>query len=456
MKIVIVGDGKVGYSLARQLSKEDHDIVVIDSNPEVLEELLETLDVMTVIGNGATLEVQREANVAVSDLLIAATSSDETNLLCCILAKKLGCRHTISRVRNSAYTQQLQFLRDELGLSLTINPELTAAREIFRLTQYPSFLKRDVFAKGRVELVEIKLSSDNKLVGKRLDGLFDSRLKALVCAVERGDTVTIPKGGFVFQEGDNIIVAAKNSDLAKLIKQLDIAKSKIKNVMIIGGSRISVYCTDLLLKAGVNVKIIEQDAEKCIELAERLPDAIIIHGDGTRQDLLIEEGIRHTDAVISLTNIDEENLIISLFADYLNVSKTITKINRLEYRQLFNDKGIDSIICPKELTTNDIVRYVRAMNNTTGGSVVALHRIFDGKAEALEFIVQPTTLHREVPFSKISIKKNILIASLNRNGNIIIPNGNDCLMTGDTAIIVTTSDRTIENLNDIFTDGENR
>lgn len=451
MRIVIVGDGKVGFALAEQLSEENHDIVVIDSNPKVLQEVLNSLDVMVVNGNGASLEVQREADVGASDLLIAATSSDEINLLCCILAKKLGCRHTIARIRNKDYTQQLVFLRSELGLSLTINPELYAAREIFRIIQFPSFLKLDSFAKGRVELVEFALSPDSRFVGKRLDQLEDVlKVKILVCAVERNDKVTIPKGGFSFEVGDKVTVTAPRSELARLVARLNIAKQKIRNVLIVGGGRITVFLTEELLRSGVNVKIIEQNAERCDELAAKLDGAIIINGDGTRQELLLEEGIMEMDAVISLTSIDEENLIVSMFANHLGIPKTITKIDRSEYIHLFNDRGIGSIICPKQLTTHEIIRYVRAMENTKGGSVLTLHRIVDDKAEALEFIAATKTHYLNVPLSKLKLKDNILIACINRMGQVIIPKGSDFISEGDTVIVVTTVDRKINDLDDIF------
>ncbi len=452
MKIVIVGDGKVGYTLTHQLLEEGHDIVVIDSNPEVLEESLEKLDVMVVNGNGATLKTQGEADVANSDLLIAATSADEINLLCCILAKKLGCRHTICRMRNPDYAQSIQFMRDDFGLSMTVNPELTAAREIFRMLQFPSFLKRDSFAKGRVEIVELKISSESSLVGKRLEQLSDvlKGVKVLVCAVERGDDVYIPDGSFDIQAGDKITVTAPRSELVKLIKALNIGNQKIKNVIIIGGSRIAAYLSDDLIKSGVNVKIIEQNYEKCRQLSERLPGAVIINGDGSLQDFLISEGIEKADAVVSLTNIDEENLIISMYADYCGVHKTVTKIDRTEYIHLFRDRGIGSVVCPKMLTSYEIIRYVRAMENTTGGSVKTLHRIVDEKVEALEFAATQNTKYLGEPLKKINLKSNILIACINRMGRVIIPSGNDYISVGDTVIVVTTADRKFNDINDIF------
>ncbi len=454
MKIVIVGDGKVGYTLTNQLLQEGHDIIVIDNNPDVLEDSLEKLDVMVVNGNGATIKTQTEADVANSDLLIAATSADEVNLLCCFLAKKLGCRHTICRMRNPDYTQSIQYMRDDFGLSMTVNPELAAAREIFRMLQFPSFLKRDSFAKGRVEIVELKISSDSALVGKKLEKLSDilRGVKVLVCAVERGEEVYIPDGSFVIEANDKITVTAPRSELVKLIKSLKVSNQKIKDVIIIGGSRIATYLSDDLIKSGVNVKIIEQNLEKCRQLSERLPNAVIINGDGTLQDFLISEGIEETDAVVSLTNIDEENLIISMYADYCGVSKTVTKIDRTEYIHLFKDKGIGSVVCPKMLTSYEIIRYVRAMENTTGGAVKTLHRIVDEKVEALEFSATLNTKYLGEPLKKINLKNNILIACINRMGRIIIPSGNDYISAGDTVIVVTTADRKFSDINDIFSE----
>lgn len=408
MKIVIVGDGKVGYNIAKQLLAEGHDIVVIDNNPDVLEDSLHKLDVLVVDGNGVTLQTQEEADVANSDLLIAATSADEINLLCCILAKKLGCRHTICRMSNPDYVQSIQYMRDDFGLSMTVNPELTAAREIFRILQFPSFLKRDTFAKGRVEIVELKLTENCALVGKRLERLSDvlRGVKILVCAVERGDEVCIPDGSFELRANDKITVTAPRSELVKMLKALKISNQKIRDVLIIGGSKIAVYLAEELIKSGVNVKIIEQKLEKCRALSERLPSAVIINGDGTLQDLLSSEGIEETDAVISLTNIDEENLVISMYADSCGVPKSITKINRTEYLRLFKDRDIGSVICPKMLASYEIIRYVRAMDNTTGGSVKTMYRIVDEKVEALEFAVTDSTKCIGEPLKK-SISRTI-------------------------------------------------
>lgn len=453
MKIVIVGDGKVGFALTSQLSHEGHDVVVIDNNKKVLQESAERLDVMVVHGNGAGVKTQRQAGVEDADLLIAATSADETNLLCCIVARKLGCIHTIARVRNPEYAEQVYFLKDELGLSMTINPERAAAREISRLLQFPSFLKRDSFAKGRAEIVEMVIREGNILEGKTLSELSQfAKVRVLVCAVKRGDAAYIPDGSFRLMRGDKIYVTAPTHNLARLIKHLGLQTNKIRDVILIGGSSISYYLAADLLLTGIRVKIIESKAERCLGLAELLPKAIIIHGDGASQAVLLAEGIEQTDAVVTLTNLDEENFLISMYANYLKVPKVITKINRTEFNEIFRDKGVDSVISPKLLTANDIVRYVRAMENRTGDSMITLHRIADDMVEAMEFPVTEDTRHLGETLTKIRLKPNLLIACINRRGKIIIPKGDDTIELNDTIVVVTTAERRINELNHIFED----
>lgn len=451
MKIVVVGDGKVGYTLTKQLSQEGHDLVVIDNDPRVLQHSMESLDVFVVQGNGATLSVQQEAEVGQSDLLIAATSGDEINLLCCILAKKLGCRHTIARVRNPDYTKQLALLREDLGLSMTINPERTAAHEIFRLLQFPSFLKRDTFCRGRVELVEVKIREGSPLAGVQLKDFHRvTGVNVLVCAVDRGGQVTIPVGDFRLEAGDKITVTAANTDLAKLIDNLKMTTQKVRDVMIIGGGRISAYLAKLLLNSGIRVKIIERDMDKCRALSEALPNAIIICGDGTSQELLLSEGITETDAVIPLTNVDEENIVLSLYADHMGVAKSVTKINRTEYEAIFRDRGLGSVVSPKLLTANDIVGYVRAMKQSTASAMLSLYRLCDGQVEALEFHAREGTRFLGVPFKTVKLRPNLLIACINRGAEVIIPKGDDCIQAGDNVVVVTTAEQTISTLNDIF------
>lgn len=451
MNIIIVGDGKVGHTLAEHLTEEEHNVVIIDNNAAILAHSQELLDVMVVAGNGASLETQKEAGVQTGDLLIAVTSEDEINLLCCILARKLGCKHTIARVRNPEYSQQMQLLREELGLSMTVNPERAAAHEIYKILQFPAFLKRDTFAKGLVELVELKISEESVLCGTTLEELSRKlKMHMLVCAVERGEDVTIPSGSFRLQAGDIITITAAAYELAALLKVLGLNPNRAHNVMLIGGSRTAVYLAQELIHSRISVKIIEENEARCHELSDLLPDALIIHGNGTNQELLREEGVEHTDAIVTLTGMDEENIIMSLFAKGLGVKKNITKINRSEYAPLFKDKGIDSVISPKLLTSNDILRYVRAMSNTSGGQVVTLHSIIENKAEALEFRIAEDAQYTDIPLMQLRLKPNILICCINRGGKIIIPRGSDVIKANDTVILVTTANRPIVAFKDIF------
>lgn len=455
MKIVIVGDGKVGFALTVQLSKEGHDVVVIDSNKLVLQEAQQSLDVNVVHGNGATLKVQKMANVGDSELLIAATSADEINLLCCIMARKLGCKHTIARVRNPEYYYQLFDLKDELGLSMMINPEHTTANEIYRLLQFPSFLKRDSFAKGRIEIVELEVRDGSVLSGAKLYQMYQLvNVKVLVCAVEREGKVYIPDGNFLLAPGDRLSITASSSDLTKLIRNLRLTQRKVRDAIIVGGSRIAFYLAEKLLANGVSVKLIESNAEKCRELADMLPKATVVCADGSDRSVLDSEGVAQTDAVVTLTDFDEVNLIISMYANFLNTYKVITKINRTEFTEVLNGKGIDCVISPKDLCCNDIVRYVRAMSNrkSTSGTMLALHRIVGDRVEALEFRASKDMPQIGKKLSQLRLRPNTLIASLNRGGQIIIPKGSDSIERGDTVVVVALSDQAVNNLSDIFLD----
>lgn len=451
MNIVIVGDGKVGFALTDQLAREGHDVTVIDSNKLVLQEAQSSLDINVVHGNGATLKIQKMANVPSSDLLIAATSADEINLLCCIMAKKLGCRHTIARVRNPEYFQQLYLMKEELGLSMMINPERTAASEIFRLLQFPSFLKRDSFAKGRVEIVELALRPGSPLIGMKLSQFHQrGKVKVLVCAVERGQQVFIPDGSFQLEEGDKLSLTASSGDLARMLRDLEITQKKVKDAMIIGGSRIAIYLAEELLRAGVSVKLIEIDEARCQLLADVLPKATVIHADGSSRSVLDSEGLARTDALVTLTDMDEENLIISMYANYRGTCKVITKIDRTDFTEALADKGIDCIVSPKELCCNDIVRYVRAMGNPKGESVHALHRIVGDRVEALEFHANEKFSRRGQKLADLKTRPNTLIACINRGGKVIFPSGRDCIQAGDIVVVVALSDQVLDDLEDVF------
>lgn len=452
MNIVIVGDGKVGTAIMAQLADEGHNLVMIDNKAEVLRQSAEDFDVMVVHGNGASLSVLREAGVGEADLLIAATSTDEVNLLTCIFARKLGVAHTIARVRNPEYTVQLSELKEELGLSLAINPELSAAKEIFNVLQFPSFLRRDTFANGRVEIVELKIHANSKLKDIALTELYKiAAVKVLVCAVERQGQAFIPRGDFILREGDRIHVTAAASSLARLVRSLGIEKEKIRSVLIAGGGRICYYLCRMLREAGgMDVKIIEKNPARCRELAELLPDVTIIEGDAGQQSLLLEEGIEQTDALVTLTNMDEENIFLSLYGSFIGVEKTVTKVSRMEYAGVVDAMNVDSVISPRLLISTEVVRYVRSMSNATANGVLTLYSLVEDKVEALEFIAARGTHYLDVPLMNMPLRKNVLIACISRRGHAIIPKGDDVISLGDNVVIVTAAEETVNVLNDIF------
>lgn len=455
MKIVIVGDGKVGFALTEQLAREGHDVVVIDNSKRALVNAAERLDVVSVLGNGASLSIQREAGAGESDLLIAATASDEINLLCCIVAKKLGCARTIARVRNPEYSEQLRFLKDELGLSMTINPERTAAMEIYRMLRFPAFLKRDTYAKGRAQIVEVVLREDFPYYEKPLAQMSEmTRIRALICAVKRGNEVCIPDGSFRLRRGDKIYATAPTENQAGLVNLLGVNIGKVRRVMIVGGSNIAYYLAEQLIASGIRVHIIEQKPERCAILAERLPKAVVINADGSDQQVLRAEGISECDALVTLTNIDEENMIISMYGAHMGVPKVITKINRTEYIEVFRDRGLDSIVSPKLLTADSIVRYVRSMYNAEPEAMQALYRLADGTVDAMEFIASQTTKNLGRTLREIRLKPNILIACIVRDGEVIIPRGDDRIQEDDSVFVAAAAKHMISELNDIFADSE--
>ncbi len=455
MRIVIVGNGKVGSTLTQQLSREGHDIILIDNNPKGLQETIQKYDVLGYQGNGASLTTLREAGVGNCDLLIAVTSEDEVNLLSCVLARRLGNVRTIARVRNPEYVngQQLYLLREELEISMTVNPELAAAREIASMLRYPSFLKHDTFARSRAELVEIKIGSDSPLKGIPLAKLYQTiRARVLICAVERGEEVHIPNGQFILEEGDSIFVTAGTEEMDALIQSIGRPDRQIRNSIIVGGGRLAFYLAQILKRSGIKAKIIEKDHDRCEQLAQELPGTVIVEGDGTLQDLLIEEGLEYADSLVALTNIDEENIVMSLHAIKSGVFKAIPKINREEYASVCQTIGLDTSVSPKLLCANQIVRFVRAMNNSSGEAILSLHRIAHGKAEAIEVRVSGQTRHLGEKFSVIPFKEDILVACIQRNGQLIVPSGSDSFEEGDLCILVTTGDHILSEINDVFAD----
>lgn len=440
MQIIIVGCGNVGSTLTEQLSKEGHNITVIDRVAEKVEAMANQHDVMGIVGNGASFSVQNEAGIEHADLLIAVTMSDELNLLCCLIAKKAGDCHTIARVRNPIYNKEISYIKEELGLSMVINPEQAAALEISRLLKFPSAIKVDTFAKGRVEILKFKVEQGSPLCDCALLEISSAlQCDVLVCAVERGDEVYIPDGKFVLKEKDVISIVASERHANEFFKKIGMAMNRIRSVMVVGGGETSYYLTKMLLSMGMEVTIIEKDKERCNELSELLPKALIIHGDGTERNLLQEEGLEHVQAFVSWTNLDEENVMLSLFAKHMSRAKTVTKIHRIAYDEIINSLDLGSVFYPKYITAEYIIQYVRAMQNSIGSNVETLYRLIENKVEALEFCVGEQSPVVGIPLKDLTLKQNLLLCSINRKGKIITPGGHDTIEVGDTVVVVTTN-----------------
>lgn len=438
MNIIIVGCGKVGAAIAQELNEEDHNLVVIDTKQEALDHLSETEDVMCVHGNGVQVSVLEEAEVKTSDLLIAVTDADEVNLLCCLIAKKCGTKNTIARVRNPEYNHGLHLIKDDLGLSLIINPEYIAAKEMAKLIRFPSAIEIYTFAKGMVELFKIVIPEGSHLDGMWLKNTQLSKNNLRICGVERDDDVFIPDGDFVLQKGDKVSIIGRGNMIAKFTRKLGILSAKSRNVILVGGGKISFYLAQQLLTTGAQVKIIERNPERCQELSETLSEATIIQGDGTDQDLLLEEGIETADVFVSLTDFDEENILLSLYANSVSKCKVITKINRLAFESVIKKMQLGSVIHPKCLTAEYILSYVRGMQNSLGSNVETLYNIFDNRAEALEFRVREHSAAVGVSLTALQLKADLQIACINRKGQIIIPSGDDTIEVGDTVVVITT------------------
>lgn len=439
LNIIIVGCGKVGRALVEQLSKEGHYITIIDKNPEKIQSLTNLYDIMGIVGNGASYSVQMEAGIEDADLIISVTDSDELNLLCCTVAKQVGDCSAIARVRTPDYSKEVSYLRDKLGLAMIINPELEAAKEAARILYLPTALEINSFAHGQAELIKIKVP-----VGNTIDGMTIAHLgrkiapNILICAVERDGEVTIPAGDFTIQRGDIISFAASRKVAKQFLEDIGFKTNQVGNTMIIGGGKSTYYLAKLLMNMGIEVKIIESNRQKCEELSILLPKAIIINGDGTDEELLKEEGIETAESFVPLTGIDEENVMLTLYARKVSKAKVITKINRMTFKTVLNDLDLGSVIYPRYITSEAIVAYVRAKRASRGSDIETLYHIFDSKAEAIEFRIREESLVTDVCLANLSLKKNLLIAFINRNGKIIIPSGNDCIRVGDTVTIVTT------------------
>ncbi len=440
MQIIIVGCGNVGATLTEQLSKEGHNITVIDVDGNAVEKVANQHDVMGIVGNGASLAVQNEAGIEDADLMIAVTTSDELNLLCCLIAKKAGDCKTIARVRNPVYNKEIAFIKGELGLSMVINPEYAAACEISRLLKFPSAIKVDIFAKGRIELLKCKLGEGSVLHGRPLTYISGGLgCEVLICAVERGEEVFIPDGSFELREKDIITVVASSRNANEFFRKIGMTMNRIKSCIIVGGGETTYYLAKQLLPMGVGIKIIEQNKERCNELSELLPQAMIIHGDGTDRNLLDEEGLPRIHAFVSWTSLDEENIMLSLYAKSVSKAKTITKVHRISYDEIIDSLDLGSVLYPKNITAEYILQYVRAMQNSIGSNVETLYRLIENKVEALEFRVNEQSELVGVPLKELRLKDNLLIACINRKGIIITPGGQDSIMLGDTVVVVTTN-----------------
>ncbi|WP_349948183.1 Trk system potassium transporter TrkA [Lacrimispora sp. BS-2] len=446
MKIIIVGCGKVGTTLAEQLNNEHHDIMLIDKNADVINSITERIDVMGVVGNGAVYKVQMEAGIQETDLLIATTNSDELNMLCCLIAKKAGGCHTIARIRNPEYHSEINYIREELGLSMAINPEMAAAMEIARLLRFPSAIKIDTFAKGRIEILKFRVPDHSILHNMKVrEVLTMLHCNVLICAIEHGSEVIIPSGESVMTAGDKISFIASPAEANEFFKQVGIDNNTIRTAMLVGGGKITYYVAKLLENTKINVKILEQNMERCNELSELLPRAMVIHGDASNQELLLQEGIGQIDAFASLTGFDEENIMLSLYAASQSKAKLITKVNRIAFENVIDSMNLGSVIYPKLITAETILQYVRAMQNSMGSNVETLYKIVADRAEALEFRVANEPSIVGIPLETLELKNNLLVAFINRNGRFISPRGKDTLEEGDRVIVVTT----VTGLNDL-------
>lgn len=439
MKIIIVGCGKIGSTIARELNDEGHHIVVIDKNPQAVENLTGSIDIMGITGNGASFEILQEAEIENADLIIAVTGADELNIYCCLLARSAGVRHTIARVRNPEYTNDLPRIKDILGLSLSINPELICAREMDRLLKFPGAIEIDTFAKGIVELIKINVPENSFLSNVQVKStahFFKGKVR--ICTVERNGETFIPNGDFVIHSDDKISLLASSSDATKILKKLGLLSSRSRSVVILGGSKTAFYLADYLIRAGVNVKIIEKDKERCEVLAERLHDAVIINGNCMDLDLMTAEGVENANGIVALMNNDEENILISLYLRKISGAKIITKINNESFGSIVDSLKLDSIINPKRLAGEQIAKYVRSMQNSLGSSVETLYNISENNdVEALEFRVKEESWVTGIPLKDLKLKDNLQIACINRNGKIIRPSGLDTIELHDTVIVVT-------------------
>lgn len=439
MKIIIVGCGKVGMTVAQELISEGHDIVLVDSDQRVVEEASIKLDVLGIIGNGASYQTLIDAGIESTDVLLAITDSDELNLLCCLFAKKAGNVKTIARVRNHVYYKEVRYISDELGLEMIINPEMSAASEISALLKFPSAIKVDTFGRGKLDLLGFTVKEDSILANKRIRDIFPSLgVEFLIAGIERDDEAIIPNGNTTIQANDKLTVAISPQLATEFFAKIGVETGKVKSAMIIGGSNIAYYLAKMLISSKIKVTIIETDQKRCEDLSELLPDATIINGEGTNESVLHEEGIENYEAVVSLTGLDEENILISLFASSNTNAKIITKLNHIDYNRLIEKLDVGSVISPKHLTAQQIVRFVRAMDNSSDNEIETLYQILNNKAEALSFKIKKESDVTNKTISELKLKDNLLIGAIIRKGKSFTPSGKDEIKVGDSVIIITT------------------
>ena len=453
MKIIVLGAGKVGKTLIKHMSNEDHDIIVVDQNATKVEEVVNQFDVIGVVGNGGSYDILMEAGAEDANLIICVTASDELNILAGLVAKKMGTRHTIARVRNPDYSSQRDFMRNQLGFSMIVNPELEAASEIRRVLSFPSAVKVDTFSRGKVELAEFFVEDHSRLNGVELNQLHKiTKTNILVCAVSHNEDVIIPDGNYAIKPGDHLYITGTHRDLSRFCLDIGVITTRIKNVIIVGGGKIAYYLSKQLSTQGIKVKIIEKDKNRCQVLAEKLPYVTIIHGDGSDDELLNEEGIENTDAVLALTGLDEENIVLSLSAKSLYHKKTIAKVTRMNYTGLSDVLKVDSIVAPKKIVASQIIRYVRAkMNKDHDSAVKTLYKIVDGEVEAVEFKVTEHFKFLHKTINEMKIKEHVLVAAIIRKNEVIVPKGNTAMELNDYVIIVSRGE-IMKSLNDMLRD----
>ncbi len=449
MRLVIVGAGKIGATLVAKLANEQHDVIIVDKDPKIVEQIVNRFDVMGVCGGGADRMILEEAGVNYADFVIACTSRDELNILCCMLAKKLGAKHTVARVRDPEYFMEMEYMKGELDLDMWFNPELRTAKEIADILSFPTAINVETFADGAAVMIELRVKKENPMIGKTImDIMRDFDVKALISMVERENKVFIPRGDFVIQEGDVVHVTASEKEITNFSKKMQTFKRKARSVFIVGGGKIAYYLAKELINRKVSVKIIEKDEERCSWLSEELPEASILHGDGTDHEVLDEEGLDKCNAVVTLTGMDEENVIVSLYAARKKVAKVVTKVDRPTIGQMVSHLGLDSVISPRSIIASSIVRFIREVQAEGKTRINQLYNIHE-KVEALEFSVTSDFPYKDVALKDLNVKKNYLVNGIVRNREFIIPKGDTTFIEGDEVLVVTT-EKNVKRLDDII------